>query len=135
MPGVLRGCMSGQKLRGCTNGQTDRPGCTQGQAAREAIGVERGYVNLREPMLKQIGAIPGDTVVLEDGFLSVNGEATEMTIATHDSFGGDLYAYPTPITLQLGQYWLISDPERGFDSRYFGPVNGNAFTHRAYPVF
>ena len=99
------------------------------------IGVERGYVNLREPMLKQIGAIPGDTVVLADGFLSVNGQASEMNIAAHDSFGGDLYAYPTPITLQSGQYWLVSDPERGFDSRYFGPVNGNAFTHMAYPVF
>ena len=99
------------------------------------IGVERGYVNLREPMLKQIGAVPGDTIVLADGFFSVNGQASEMNIAAHDSFGGDLYAYPTPITLPPNQYWLVSDPERGFDSRYFGPVNGNAFTHRAYPVF
>ena len=98
-------------------------------------GVERGYVNLREPMLKQIGAVPGDTVVLKGGFLFVNDETTKMAIASHDSYGGDLYAFPTPITLQPGQYWLVSDPERGFDSRYFGPVNRSAFTHRANPVF
>ena len=103
-----------------------------------SLGVERGYVNLREPMLKQIGAVPGDTVVLTDGFLHVTGEInkkSEITVASHDSLGGELFAWPTPITLQAGQYWLISDPERGFDSRYFGPISRSAFTHRARPVF
>ena len=98
-------------------------------------GVERGYVNLREPMLKRIGAVPGDTVVLMGGFLSVNGEATKITVASHDSYGGELSAWPTPITLPPDQYWLISDFERGFDSRYFGPVNRSVLTHRAKPVF
>jgi len=98
-------------------------------------GIERGYVNLREPMLKQIGAVPGNTVVLLDGFLYVNGEATRMSIASHDSYGGELFAWPTPITLQPDQYWLVSDPERGFDSRYFGAIDRSVFTHRAYPVF
>ena len=98
-------------------------------------GVERGYVNLREPMLKRIGAIPGDTVVLISGFLFVNRETTRITVASHDSYGGELSAWQTPITLQSGQYWLVSDPKRGFDSRYFGPIDRSAFTHRAKPVF
>ena len=98
-------------------------------------GIERGYVNLREPMLKRIGAIPGDTVVLTENLLSVNDEVIEMKIAPHDSNGKELSAWPTPITLQLGEYWLVSDPERGFDSRYFGPVNAIAFTHKAKPIF
>ena len=100
-----------------------------------AKGVERGYVNLREPMLKRIGAIPGDTVVLMEDFLFVNGDTTKMTVASRDSYGGELSAWATPITLQSGQYWLVSDPERGFDSRYFGPIDREAFTHRARPVF
>ena len=100
-----------------------------------AKGVERGYVNLREPMLKEIGAIPGDTVVLVDGFLSVNGEVKRMPIASHDSSGEELFEWATPIILQAGQYWLVSDPDRGFDSRYFGPINRGAFTHRARAVF
>ena len=101
-------------------------------------GIERGYVTRRggQPMLKQIGAAPGDTVVLKDGYMSVNGgAAAKMTVASRDSFGGELSSWPTPITLQPDQYWLVSEPERGFDSRYFGPIHRNAFTHRARPVF
>jgi conjugative transfer signal peptidase TraF len=95
-------------------------------------GVERGYVNRREPMLKRIGAVPGDTVILEDGFLYVNGgAATKMAVTSRDSYGGELAAWPTPFTLQSGQYWLISNSDRGFDSRYFGPIHREAFTHRA----
>ena len=100
-----------------------------------ARGVERGYVNLREPMLKRIGGIPGDTIVLMDNSLIVNGEAVTLYIASRDSYGEELSAWATPVTLQYGQYWLVSDPERGFDSRYFGPVSRSVFTHRAKPVF
>jgi conjugative transfer signal peptidase TraF len=101
-------------------------------------GMERGYVSRawNQPMLKRIGAVPGDTVTLKDDFLSVNGEATEkITVAQRDSFGGGLSPWPTPVTLQPDQYWLVSDPERGFDSRYFGPIHRNAFTHKAHPTF
>jgi len=98
-------------------------------------GVERGYVNLREPMMKRIGAIPGDIVILKCGYLSVNGKTTKITVASHDSYGEELSAWPMPITLKTGQYWLISDSMRGFDSRYFGPVNRNVLTYKARPVF
>ncbi|GHV32319.1 hypothetical protein FACS1894167_15280 [Synergistales bacterium] len=98
-------------------------------------GVERGYVNRKEPMLKRIGGIPGDTVELYRNCLIVNGKATKITVASADYYGGKLRAYSTPITLSPDYYWLISDPERGFDSRYFGSVNRSVFTHKAYPVF
>jgi conjugative transfer signal peptidase TraF len=100
-------------------------------------GIERGYVTRTEnqPMLKRIGGIPGDTVVLKDGYLSVNGESTRITVASRDSFGEELSAWPTPLTLPPDRYWLISDPERGFDSRYFGPLPRTSFTHKAFPVF
>jgi type IV secretory pathway protease TraF len=98
-------------------------------------GIERGYVNRKEPMLKRIGGIPENTIVLNKNCLIVNGKATKITVASADYYGGKLSAWPTPITLSPDCYWLISDPERGFDSRYFGPVNIRAFTHKAYPVF
>jgi conjugative transfer signal peptidase TraF len=100
-------------------------------------GVERGYVTreANQPMLKRVAGVPGDAVVIKDGFLSVNGETTKMTIASQDSHGEKLSSYPTPITLPPGWYWLTSDPERGFDSRYFGPLPGDAFTHKAFPLF
>jgi conjugative transfer signal peptidase TraF len=101
-------------------------------------GMERGYVSRawNQPMLKWIGAVPGDTVTLKDGFLSVNGEmAAKTAVASRDSFGGKLHPWPTPLTLPPDHYWLVSDPERGFDSRYFGPIDRNTFTHKAHPVF
>jgi conjugative transfer signal peptidase TraF len=101
-------------------------------------GMERGYVSgvWNQPMLKRIGAVPGDSVTLKDGYLLVNGRAAaKITVTSRDSFGGELSPWPTPLTLQPSQYWLISEPERGFDSRYFGPIDRDAFTHRARPVF
>ena len=101
-------------------------------------GMERGYVSRawNQPMLKRIGAVPGDIVVLKDGHLFVNGgAAAKMTVASRDSFGDELSPWPTPLTLQPDQYWLTSEPERGFDSRYFCPIHRNAFTHKAKPVF
>lgn len=98
-------------------------------------GVQRGYVNTFEPMMKKIGALPGDIVQLKGNCLVVNGDAVEMRVASFDSSGGKLKAWPTPLVLSPDHYWLVSDPERGFDSRYFGPVDRKAFTHKAYPLF
>jgi type IV secretory pathway protease TraF len=67
--------------------------------------------------------------------LCVNGLSIPMTVSSEDSRGEELIPYPTPIVLSQDHYWLISAPYRGFDSRYFGPVHGIAFTHRAKPVF
>jgi type IV secretory pathway protease TraF len=67
--------------------------------------------------------------------LYVNNRIMEITVASEDSRDGRLFAYPTPISLPPGWYWLASDPERGFDSRYFGPLPREAFTHRAEAVF
>jgi conjugative transfer signal peptidase TraF len=101
-------------------------------------GMERGYVSRawNQPMLKRIGAVPGDSITLKDGYMFVNGEAAaKMTVASRDSFGGGLFPWPTPVVLSNGQYWLVSEPKRGFDSRYFGPIHRNAFTHKAKPYF
>jgi type IV secretory pathway protease TraF len=86
-------------------------------------------------MLEEIGAVPGDRVELKDGLLFINAESTAMAVSSEDSRGNALRAYPTPLVLQPGCYWLISVPRGGFGSRYFGPVHRSAFTHRARRVF
>lgn len=98
-------------------------------------GVERGYVNLREPMLKRIGALPRDRVVLKSNLLFINNKALSINVASADSCGSALSAWPTPLVLPENAYWLVSSPERGFDSRYFGPVERRFFTHRAVIIF
>lgn len=98
-------------------------------------GVARGYVNFREPMLKRIGAIPGDRVEIAGNRLYVNDEALPIHIASADSCGGSLSAWPTPLILSPDHFWLVSDPQRGFDSRYFGPLERKSFTHKARVIF
>lgn len=100
-----------------------------------AQGVERGYVNFHEPMLKRIGGVPGEFVALGKDILLVNDDFLSLTIASADSHGGTLSAWPTPLVLSADCYWLVSDPERGFDSRYFGPISRFAFTHKATVIF
>jgi type IV secretory pathway protease TraF len=86
-------------------------------------------------MLKEIGAVPGDAVTLKGGQLFVNGKPEPMVAASAASRGGGLSTYPTPLVLSPDHYWLVPVPNGGFDSRYFGPINRSAFTHKAYRVF
>ena len=99
------------------------------------LGIERGYVSRERPMLKEIGAVPGDVVLLRPERLYINDGSIPMFVASVDSRGGKLPVFPTPIVLPPDSYWLISNPKGGFDSRYFGPVDRSAFTHKAYSVF
>jgi len=98
-------------------------------------GLERGYLT-KHPMIKQIGAVPGDEVLLQDDRIYINGkDYGSMKVLSKDSQGNSLSPYPTLITLQSNQYWLISNPDRGFDSRYFGWISRDCISHVAVPVF
>ncbi|MDR2522996.1 MAG: S26 family signal peptidase [Synergistaceae bacterium] len=99
------------------------------------LGIERGYISRELPMLKEIGAVPGDVALLRPERLYINDDSIPMFVASADSRGGKLPMFPTPIILPPDSYWLISNPKGGFDSRYFGPIHRSAFTHKAYLIF
>lgn len=97
------------------------------------LSVERNYrpagsvcFDGREPLLKRIVAQAGDTVVMDTKGVSING-----TLPLRDSrpMAGDseqltLEHFPFgSYTLQPGQYWVMGDHPRSFDSRYFGPID------------
>ncbi len=101
-----------------------------------SAAVVRGYLSANTPMLKRVLAVPGDTVELRNNGIAVNGAYAEhCVLLSQDSHGNILSVTPTPLTLREGFYWLSSDPERGFDSRYFGPVGKQDLSHRAFPIF
>ena len=98
-------------------------------------GVARHYLTAH-PMVKQIGALPGETVSLSGGRFRVDGrDMGPLTVLSADSQGRPLGAFPTPYTLKAGEFWLVSHPEKGFDSRYFGPVRRMDITHTATAIF
>lgn len=98
-------------------------------------GMTRRYLTAH-PMVKQVGALPGETVLLSGGHFRVDGtDRGSLVVLSADSKGRTLGAFPTPYTLKAGEYWLVSHPEKGFDSRYFGPVRRTDITHTATAVF
>ena len=99
-----------------------------------AEATRRGYVMAGIPMLKEIGGVPGDIVFLYADTLHITGISTRMKVASEDSKGRELSPYPTPLVLSADLYWLVSDSEHGYDSRYFGPIDRQTFTHVAIPI-
>ena len=98
-------------------------------------GMARRYLTAH-PMVKQVGALPGETVLLRDGHFWVDGtDRGALVVLSADSLGRTLGAFPTPYTLKSGEVWLVSHPEKGFDSRYFGPVRRMDITHTATAIF
>src|SRR3989454_8392231 len=91
----------------------------------------RGYLGMgscpggTQPVLKRIGAVPGDLVDLELDGMAVNGaRLPDSAPASSDSRGRPLpHALWGRTAVAPGEVWLIGmDTTRSWDSRYFGPV-------------
>jgi conjugative transfer signal peptidase TraF len=74
--------------------------------------------------LKEVFALPGETV-----------DGGTFYVLSSDSEGRPLPEFPFPVRLDRDEYWLSSHSERGFDSRYFGPVRRRSISAKAVPIF
>jgi conjugative transfer signal peptidase TraF len=90
-----------------------------------------------EPLLKTVGAVACDTVVLDASGASVNGLPVPNTAAlSADAAGRTLPAFPSgAYVVRSGQVFLFSSHDPWcFDSRYFGPVETSEVVATATPV-
>jgi len=94
-------------------------------------GLTRGYLSEgdcpagAEPLAKVIGALPGDELQIEPGFVAVNGvKFPNSRTATHDSVGRPLaHVLSGAYRVGLGEVWLFGfNNPRSWDARYFGSV-------------
>lgn len=80
---------------------------------------------LKEPILfilKRVGGIEGDHIVIRNKKLSINGTLLYEVLET-TSKGMPLHPIPSlDYTLKQGEYFLIGDSKQAYDSRYFGVV-------------
>lgn len=96
-----------------------------------ALAKERGYGKPGPcpggiaPLLKRIAAMPGDTVVVSNAGLAVNGEPIPRTARRER----DSHGRPIPriaegdYAVSEGELWLVANHRaRSWDSRYFGPL-------------
>ena len=99
--------------------------------AATRLARERGYLAWgscpgdTQPVLKRIGAVPGDLVDLELDGIAVNGtRLPDSAPAASDSRGRPLPHAPWGHTVVAPrEVWLIGvETTRSWDSRYFGPV-------------
>lgn len=76
------------------------------------------YPGRDENFVKRLVGLPGDTIVMTDGQLYVNGEAADEPYITNHA------NYPmAPYTLQEGEYFVLGDNRSNSnDSHIIGPI-------------
>ncbi len=103
--------------------------CLPASIAQE--GIARGYLQQgdcpsgAEPVAKIVGALPGDLVEVQPGWVSVDGEVfADSAVAPRDSMGRPLPHVPWGRRqVAPGEVWLFGFHNvRSWDARYFGPV-------------
>ena len=103
--------------------------CLPKEIAR--VGHQRRYLPLGDcpkgvsPIVKQIVAIAGDEIELQEEFLAVNGVVADRTpLRSTDSLGRPLAHVQLGRRLVAdGEVWVLgNERSRSWDSRYFGPI-------------
>ena len=107
------------------------------------VAMQRGYLPQGQcpggfaPLLKEVAALPGGTVLLTDEAVSSNGiPLSNSRTQRTDSLGRPLPSFPRGSYHVLpGQYWLFATSHpNSFDSRYFGPVEESSIVASLVPV-
>jgi conjugative transfer signal peptidase TraF len=95
---------------------------------------ERAYLPENIPLLKRVAAVPGDEICRESGAVLIN--KTHVADALNfDSLGRGIPAWSGCFTLRSDEIFLLNDPERSLDGRYFGATKTVDVIGVARPVW
>ena len=85
--------------------------------------IKRDWLIDNALFLKQITAIPGDTVCIKNNTVLINGK-TAGTVKAVDRNGEELPGSLKKICgrLKKGEFWTATNHPNSFDSRYYGPI-------------
>ncbi|WP_419684262.1 S26 family signal peptidase [Burkholderia theae] len=104
-------------------------------AKAAVLAAQRGYLPMRVPLLKRIGAVAPQKVCIAGGIVHIDG-LPSATVLRVDRLGRPLPSWPQCRRLEPGELFLLSVTNpASFDSRYFGPVNASAVIGVAHPVW
>ena len=104
-------------------------------SAPAAFAARRGYLPMRIPLLKRIGAMAPQVVCVRDGIVSIDSIPVAVTLFL-DGSGRRLTAWPQCRRLRADELFLLSTTNpASFDSRYFGPVSASTVIGQARPLW
>lgn len=87
-----------------------------------------------DPLIKEVVAIPGDVVILNDNDIVVNGVQHDYVTLHYDKNGNALDVYPRG-KYKIKGYWLIgTHAKNSWDSRYWGPIAQSKILNKLKPL-
>lgn len=86
--------------------------------------------------IKQIRGIPGDTVIVRDGTVTINGQqAGSLHPRLLKKLGKSRSDFDRVVHIQPGTLWVMGTSEDSFDSRYWGLLNESQIIGGVHPLF
>ena len=121
MEPTLHGC------KGCANDRLliNKLGYEFGAPKRGDIALFENQQGGKDPLIKRIVGLPGDTVEIRDGKLLVDGRPLREPYVEHDPCkpGYPKTCFFGPVTVTEDHYFMMGDNRtNSVDSRFFGPV-------------
>ncbi|MDQ1158917.1 conjugative transfer signal peptidase TraF [Sphingomonas sp. SORGH_AS 950] len=98
------------------------------------LAAKRRYLPIGVPLVKRVGAVPGDRICAIGAMVTINGRPV-ATRLPRDRSDRPLPWWRGCTTLRDGRIFLLSPVHDAFDSRYFGPVEASAIIGRAAPLW
>ncbi len=111
-----------------------------------SMGIHRGYIekgncnNGSQPLIKQVIAVPGDTVNVNYNLVTVTHDNLTISysavIQPIDKNNLTIHRYIKNGQYKLTGYWVygVGDPKDSWDSRYYGQISKKQITHKLIPL-
>jgi conjugative transfer signal peptidase TraF len=104
-------------------------------AEAAALAAQRGYLPVRVPLLKRVGAVSPQEVCVASGIVRIDGVPAAAVLPA-DRLGRSLPSWQQCRRLEPGELFLLSVTNpASFDSRYFGPIAVSTVIGVAHPVW
>ena len=104
-------------------------------ATAATLAAQRGYLPVRVPLLKRVGAVAPQHVCIVAGQVRIDGVPSAAVLPA-DRMGRALPSLPLCRRLEPGELFLLSVTNpASFDSRYFGPVSASTVIGVARPIW